>query len=271
MAQLLKNNLFLRIFSAGIFLALLIIAFINKYSFLIVFEFFMLQSLWEFYNITEKINGKPKKWFGLLFSAFLFIFVFLLKNSLITSSFSYFIVAFAFISFAIELLRKGSALKNLAYEFMGIFYIAIPFTLTNFIVFTNNKFDYSILLGVFVIIWTYDTIAYFVGSAIGKRKIFPDISPKKTLEGTIAGLLFGILSVFLVYKILNVYHLYDWLIMAALIVFGAFTGDLVESKIKRSANVKDSGKIMPGHGGLLDRFDSFLFAIVAVSIYLVFL
>lgn len=231
----------------------------------------MLQSLWEFYKIAENTGSKPKKWFGLLFSGLLFLFVFLIKIDLISSSFSYFILAVAFVSFSLELLRKGSVLKNLAYEFMGIFYIALPFTLTNFIVFNKNKFDFSILLGVFLIIWSYDVVAYFVGSLIGTRKIFPDISPKKTLEGTLGGIIFGIFSGFIVYKILNIYNLFDWIIMAALIVFGAFTGDLVESKIKRAAGIKDSGKIMPGHGGLLDRFDSFLFAIIAVSIYLVFL
>lgn len=271
MGQLLKNNLFLRIFSAGVFAALLLLSFINKYSFLIVFEFFMLQSLWEFYKITENIGSKPKKWFGLLFSGTLFLYVFLIKNSFISASFSFFILAVVFVSFSIELLRKGSALKNLAYEFMGIFYVALPFSLTNFIVFFNNKFNSSILLGVFLIIWSYDVVAYFVGGLIGKRKIFPDISPNKTLEGTLGGLVFGILSSYIVYKILDIYNLFDWIIMATLIVFAAFLGDLVESKIKRSAGVKDSGKIMPGHGGLLDRFDSFLFAIIAVSIYLVFL
>ncbi len=231
----------------------------------------MLQSLYEFYKISQKMGSRPKIWFGLLFSFLLFLFVFFLKTSDVTSKYSFFIVAVAFISFVAELLRKGSAIKNLSYEFMGIFYITIPFTLTNFIVFFDKKFNFQILLGVFLIIWSYDVVAYLIGSAIGKRKVFPDISPNKTLEGTIAGILAGILAGFIVFKILNIYTAIDWIIMAVLIVFGAFTGDLVESKIKRSAGVKDSGNIMPGHGGLLDRFDSFLFAIVAVSIYLVFL
>jgi len=231
----------------------------------------MLQSLWEFYKISERDGSKPKKWFGLLFSFFMFLFVFLLKNELIPVTFSFFVLAALFLSFAIELIRKDGALKNLAYEIMGVFYVSIPFTLTNFIVFTQNKYDYSILLGIFLIIWSYDIVAYFVGSFLGKRKIFPNISPNKTLEGTVGGLLFGIFAGFIVYKFLNIYSLIDWLIMASLIVFGAFIGDLIESKIKRSANVKDSGKIMPGHGGLLDRFDSFLFAVVTVLVYVMFL
>ncbi|MEA3451416.1 MAG: CDP-archaeol synthase, partial [Bacteroidota bacterium] len=112
--------------------------------------------------------------------------------------------------------------------------------------------------------------AYFVGVSVGKRNIFASISPKKTLEGTIGGIVFGIMIGVAVYYVLNIFELIDWIIMSVLISVSAFIGDLVESKIKRSVNIKDSGNIMPGHGGVLDRFDSFLFAIIAVSLYSVF-
>jgi len=265
----LKNNkLLARIVSAFFFLIAIAISFLNQYAFLIIFEISMLLCLLEFYKLTEKAEYYPKKWFGLIFSGLLFFYIFLTRIEVLKIGWSYYILALAFLSFSIELLRKGSAVKNLSVEFLGIFYIAVPFALTNFVVFWNNTFDYKLLSGIFLIIWTYDVAAYFVGISIGKRKIFINISPNKTLEGTLGGIILGISASVAIFNIFKIYTLFDWLIIAVLCVFGAFIGDLVESKIKRSVNVKDSGKIMPGHGGLLDRFDSFLLAIVAVNLYL---
>jgi phosphatidate cytidylyltransferase len=270
-AKLLNKTLFTRIISSFVFLIILVISFVHRYAFLVVFEAFMLQCLYEFYKLSEKAGNNPKKWFGMLFSALMFLFLFLYQNGIISFQLSYYIIGFSFLSFNIELLRKGSALKNLASEFFGVFYIGIPFTMTNLIVFENNIFSYKLLLGILLIIWAYDVTAYMVGVSIGKRKIFADISPNKTLEGTVGGLVLGTLAAYIVYRFLDIYSLLDWFIMAILIVFGAFVGDLFESKLKRSVNVKDSGTIMPGHGGLLDRFDSYLFAIIATTLYLIFL
>ncbi len=270
MGQLLKNNLFLRILSAGIYLVILALSFLNKFTFILIFEFFMLQCLFEFYLITNKIKVNPKKYFALLFSAALFVFVFLFKNKVLSYHYIYVFGILLVISLIIEFVKKDNILKNITYEFMGIFYISVPFSLSNFLVFKDGNFDFKILLAVFFIIWAYDISAFFIGTFLGKIRIFPKISPNKTLEGTLGGLAFGLLAGFLVYEFLNIFSLADWLILALLIVVGAIAGDLTESKLKRSANVKDSGNLMPGHGGLLDRFDSFLFAIVAVSLYLYF-
>lgn len=266
-----NKNLMLRLISAFVYLLVIAVSFINQYTFLVVFEFLMLQSLWEFYSFSKGSSFFPKKWFGLIFSGALFLFVFLLRIEMIEVKWVYYLIALAFLSFSIELLRKGSAIKNLSMEFLGIFYIAIPFTLTNYIVFFHDDFNFLFLFGIFSVIWAYDVGAYFVGVSIGKRKIFASISPKKTLEGTIGGIVFGMIIGVAVYYVLNIFELVDWIIMALLISMAAFIGDLVESKIKRSVNVKDSGKIMPGHGGVLDRFDSFLFAVIAASLYSVFL
>ncbi len=229
----------------------------------------MLICLWEFYGLTEKAGNRPKKWFGMIFSVFVFSFFFLRQIIPISNMAIYLILAFAFLSFAVELLRKGNAIKNLSTEFLGIFYVSIPFVLTNYLVFYFGDFDIRLLLGIFIIIWSYDIFAYFIGSSIGKRKIFPDISPNKTLEGTLGGIFISIISGILVYKVFHIFSIYDWGIMALLVSSGALIGDLIESKLKRSAGVKDSGKIMPGHGGLLDRFDSFLFAVVGAFFYII--
>jgi phosphatidate cytidylyltransferase len=231
----------------------------------------MIICLKEFYRLTEKSGNSPKKWFAILTSIVIFFIFYYEQIHTLKVVYIYLIVSIAFISFAIELFRDGNSIKNLSAEFLGVLYITIPFATVNYIVFYTGKFDYKLLLSIFIIIWSYDIFAFFIGSSLGKRKIFPKISPNKTLEGTIGGLLTSIIAGILVYKIFNFFSIFDWVILSMLISGGAFIGDLVESKLKRSVGVKDSGKIMPGHGGLLDRFDSFLFAVVAAAFYLMIL
>ncbi len=250
---------------------LLGVSFLNEYTFFVVFASFLIICLWEFYGLTEKSGTRPKKWFGMILAGLIFLVFFLREFFEISKVYVYVLVLIAFVSFAIELLRSGNAIKNLSAEFLGIFYVAIPFALTNYLVSWNGHFDFRLLLGIFVIIWAYDIFAFFIGSSIGKRKIFPTISPNKTLEGTAGGIIFSIVAGIGVYEIFKIFEMTDWIIIAVLVAFGALIGDLIESKLKRSAGVKDSGKLMPGHGGLLDRFDSFLFAVVGAMLYLAIL
>jgi phosphatidate cytidylyltransferase len=141
----------------------------------------------------------------------------------------------------------------------------------------NLRLDHSlhntpvIPLGLIFCIWINDTMAYIVGSRIGKTKFFPSISPKKTWEGTIGGIIFTILAA-AVYGLLgHTYRLIDWIVIAAIASVMGTAGDLLESKIKRLAGVKDSGNLMPGHGGFLDRFDSMIAATPFVWLYAAFL
>ncbi|WP_291098095.1 MULTISPECIES: phosphatidate cytidylyltransferase [unclassified Flavobacterium] len=148
-------------------------------------------------------------------------------------------------------------------------YITLPFIFITKISFGINNYNPKIIVGLFILIWTNDTFAYIVGKSIGKRKLFERISPKKTIEGFVGGVLFAVLASYLISK----YYIeiaegktFIWIIIA--LIVGAFgtIGDLIESKFKRIAGVKDSGIIMPGHGGILDRLDSVIF--VAPIIFL---
>ncbi|OXA87679.1 phosphatidate cytidylyltransferase [Flavobacterium hercynium] len=152
-------------------------------------------------------------------------------------------------------------------------YILLPFIFIVKISFGINNYNPKIIIGLFVLIWTNDTFAYLVGKSIGKHKLFERISPKKTIEGFVGGVVFAAFAGFLISKFyirpnpdFSSKSILIWTIIALIVSIFGTIGDLIESKFKRVAGVKDSGKIMPGHGGVLDRLDSVIF--VAPVIYL---
>ena len=139
----------------------------------------------------------------------------------------------------------------------------------------NNQFGgsyyYQIVLGFFFLLWANDTGAYLVGRKLGRTKLFERISPKKTWEGSLGGAVLGIGVGYLNAQIFTDLSLFNWIIVALLVVVFGSLGDLVESLFKRSLNIKDSGKLLPGHGGLLDRFDGIFIAAPIVYTYLRFI
>jgi phosphatidate cytidylyltransferase len=173
--------------------------------------------------------------------------------------------------------KKENPIAYIAYVLFGQCYIALPVTLLNLVVFRNfdiqtNQPDYhwSLILSLFIFLWVNDTAAYLVGICFGKHKLFERISPKKTWEGFWGGLFFTILSALVFAHFDKDMSIYHWLgLSVAVVVFGTF-GDLTESLIKRTLNVKDAGKSLPGHGGFLDRFDSLLLAVYAVVLFCIF-
>ncbi len=252
----------------------------------------------EFYNLSNFALANPQKWLG-IFTGWLFFTVnYFYAFDFI--QFRYFIIFIPILVlfFINELyLYHKRPFTSLAYSLLGIIYIAVPYSLLSYFVFrtninvsdiddiTNNEhiinqsIFYSptihytpyLLLGFFILIWIYDTFAYLIGILIGKHRLFERISPKKSWEGAIGGAIFTLGFSVLFPYFLPILLWYQWLILAVLIVIFATYGDLIESLFKRSLNIKDSGKILPGHGGILDRFDSVLIASPIVFIYLQFL
>lgn len=161
--------------------------------------------------------------------------------------------------------------RNLRYSLIGLIYIALPLGLL-----VNLRFNYSwhdlpvLPLGLIFCLWINDTMAYIMGWQFGKTPFFPLISPKKTWEGTLGGVTLTILVAAIYGYFGHIYRLWDWVAVATLTSVAGTAGDLLESKIKRMAGVKDSGALMPGHGGILDRFDSLLAAAPFVWLYAVF-
>jgi phosphatidate cytidylyltransferase len=156
--------------------------------------------------------------------------------------------------------RKGSL--------VAILYIGIPVGLLIRYLLLQDSYTPLTLISMFAFIWMSDSAAYLVGSQIGRRKLFPRISPNKTWEGTLGAGLFCLGLAGLFWWQIGIYGLGWWLILATVVWFWGSYGDLVESSLKRQYNVKDSGSFMPGHGGFLDRFDSFLYVIPPVILLL---
>ena len=211
--------------------------------------------IYIYFALTEyllNINNQPNSWFNDL------------KDTLLI--FSIFVSLF--------LLRDLFSTKNLISVlikkyFRFIFYITSSFIFIYLIANFNGFYDPSIILGCFILIWVNDSFAYMVGKKFGKQKLFYSISPHKTVEGFLGGLLFCCISASIVSRYVDdSISTSNWLTMAIIVsVFGTL-GDLIESKFKRESNVKDSGKIMPGHGGILDRLDSIIFASPYIYLFL---
>ena len=154
-------------------------------------------------------------------------------------------------------------------------YIISPFILTNYVVMgEGNIYKEKILISILILIWTNDTFAYLVGKNFGKNKLFPSVSPKKTIEGFTGGIVFTIIFGVLLanfYIEIKPNNLYFWIVIASIVSIFSTLGDLIESKLKRVAGIKDTGNIMPGHGGILDRLDSIIFVIPFINLYFLIL
>ena len=281
------KDLSIRLISGSIYVALIIASII--FSPLILFIFFGLLSmvgLWEFYNNSKHVSVFPQLWLGFLIGILTYIYIGLMPHMAIIAEgyprlYSirvYVLILILFLvilNFILELYRqKGKPFHNIAYTLLGVVYIVLPLSIANLIPSTliDQSYNYyypSLLLGVFIMVWTNDSFAYLFGVRFGKRKLFERISPNKSWEGFVAGLVFVQIASIIIHKLSSSpLMFYDWMIMGLIVtVFGTF-GDLVESMFKRQMGIKDSGKIMPGHGGMLDRFDILFLVIPIVFIYI---
>lgn len=270
------SNFYQRAITGAIFVTILIACIsLSRYSFAILFFLLTVIGTWEFYGLTEKNNVQPQKIYGTLVSGLIFVCCTLYAFDYSKFTVLLLIIPFSFLVFIIELYKKSEdPFRNIAFTLLGFVYVAMPFSLLNYIVapsLTSGNYYPENLLGYFFILWASDTGAYLVGRKFGKNKLFERISPKKTWEGTIGGAASALIVAY--FLSLNYTHLnwFDWSIIAAIIVTVGSLGDLVESLFKRSIDVKDSGTILPGHGGILDRFDGLLLSSPFVFAYIVFI
>lgn len=269
MSDLLKRSL-----SGIAFIVVLLAATIlHPFAFASIFGVILFFTLDEFYKVTEQADVRIKKYPGKIVGVLFFIICFLTANNFISSSYILLFIPFLILILIFEMFsKKGNCLKNSAITITGLIYVALPFSLLNFIVSsgpTGNKTFYPwILVGLFFIIWIYDSMAYVTGSLLGKHKIAAKISPGKSWEGLIGGTIFAVVMGIINAVLFQEIDMLNWIIIAILAVIFGTLGDFFESKLKREIGIKDSGTILPGHGGLLDRFDSLLFAAPVVFVWL---
>ena len=271
----LGKNLIYRILTGIVFVLTLLGSILyNQHSFALVLCIVEVLALFEFYNLIGKSQGikinKPANALGgiLIFGAS-FIFFSGKEQSLVPFLPYLLYVLVLFISQLYS--KKSNPILSLAYSIFGQVYIALPFSLLNYLAYNGSldgSYHYSFLLSLFVIIWINDSFAYVFGVTFGKHKLFERISPKKSWEGFIGGAACTVLSSFVFSHYFDILPLAGWIGFSIIVVtFGTF-GDLIESLLKRTLKVKDSGNILPGHGGILDRFDSMIFTIPALVIYI---
>lgn len=267
------NNLFARTIT-GVFCILLIAGSIllDQQVFSLLFLFITILGLWEFYSLVESKDVSPNKLTGTITGAFIYSVNSLIALGIAQYKLLLFSFLLIFLIFLFELYRKTPhPFTNISYTFMGLIYIAIPFSLLNYFpnpTFIEGVYNKNYILGFFYLVWVNETIAYVAGTIFGKTSLFKSVSPKKSWEGLIGGAVFSLLTAWTISRFYVDISLVNWLVVAAIIVVFGTYGDLFESMLKRSNNAKDSGSILPGHGGILDRFDGVLMAAPFVFMYL---
>ncbi len=253
-----------RLISGAVYVTLLITATLFSHnSFLALFGVFLFIAIIEFCDLVGL-----KKMNSIAIGAVLFFLFSFFKISFSTKLFVIGATLFVSIKLIYALFKK----KNIKLDKTSKYVYLIGYVILPFIILTQipiNEvlvFQPKIIISIFILIWVNDSFAYIVGKSIGKNKLFESISPKKTIEGFVGGAIFAIITGIIIAKYYVVMPEVFWIIIAIIVGVLGTIGDLVESKFKRIAAVKDSGKIMPGHGGILDRLDSVIF--VAPFIYL---
>jgi len=268
------KKLLTRSISGLIFVSVLIFSILfSKITFIFLFYILMLFCLFEFNRMI-----KLKSVFPYIIGTLLFFFGNILNVDDVPSKiiFEYIGVALfltIFFSFAsILFTKKEEVIDHLGKIFLSIIYIVVPFMLIVQIPFLNKTFNYvnTTILGVFILIWVNDSFAFLVGKNFGKHKLLERISPNKTIEGFIGGMVFTFISSYILAQQFTTLSVVQWIVIAGIVSIFGVLGDLIESMFKRQACVKDSSNFIPGHGGFLDRFDSVIFAAPFIFIYLQF-
>ena len=262
------TNLLRRATSGFIYAVLFITAIMySKESYIILISLFGLISLREFLKLLNFNNSVIYLLFvGLIFVPYLPIHSFFIKLLLALS-----------LSGSVQLLlnllfKRNKYPINFIQKFdICVRYLLLSFTFLILLPFVNGVYEQSVILTLIILIWVNDSFAFFVGKNLGKRKLFESISPKKTVEGFFGGVLFSLIAAFILSYFCDFLSLTNLIVISLIASILGTAGDLVESKFKRQANTKDSGTIMPGHGGILDRLDSLLFVAPFVYLYIHYL
>lgn len=261
---------------AGVFYIgfLLLGIFGGKYSFVLVFGTVLGLGLYEFYRIVEKNTTHAiSKILNIALGITIFLSAYLFLENVHMLALPMAVLAYLLILFASAIfINRNDILQAIIYSIFGQIYITLPLSLLMALSYrysvAADAYSYVLVLAIFVFIWVNDSAAYVVGSLFGKHRLIERISPKKSIEGFIGGIVFTLVAGFIFARLYTDYSVAFWIGFALVVSLSGTLGDLFESLIKRTYGVKDAGHIIPGHGGILDRVDSLLIAIPAVYLYL---
>ena len=264
------SNLVTRTLSGAVFVAVVIgSVLLHPFACAGMMTVVVVWAMLEFYDIVMKDHVRSGKYLGVFSGVSLYIAAFFYAQGAVSSRVFLFFIPLLIILFVRQLYSHYRfPFRGLAYTLTGVLYIALPLSLCNGLAFpAGGTYTPDILLGFFILMWTNDTFAYLTGILFGRRRLFERISPKKSWEGFIGGLICTVALSLLIARWLTILPFFHWMAVAAIIVIFGVYGDLIESLLKRNLNIKDSGHFLPGHGGILDRFDSVLFAAPMVFFY----
>lgn len=259
-----RNEFITRTLSGAVLLAVVLgCLMFGKATFLLLLLIIGLGSQVEFLGISRQAGVEPSRLLPLAIGAMVICGAFFGSAEILLLA-----IGGSFLLFVLELYRGSTTpLGNIATSLMSVFYTAIPMAALALIGLRGGEYDYRTVLAIIAITWINDIFAYIVGITMGRHRLFERISPKKSWEGFFGGLLFATAAAVAVGAMLGE-SLLLWAGVGVVVVVAAVLGDLVESMFKRSVGVKDSGALIPGHGGMLDRFDALLFAAPFVLFYL---
>ncbi len=275
-------NIFFRRTLTGAWIVIFVMGgfWLHPISFFLTGLIILVGTQYEYYLMIRNTGVRPQMTAGIITGTAVYIVSTLIASGLLPLRFFLVLLPMLFLIMVVELYRRqDKPFDSLAHTFFSVIYTALPFSMFPFAAFArsglksllphdNIIFSPGIIIGFFIIIWANDTGAYLTGMSFGKHKLMERISPKKTWEGFIGGIIIAALAAWLLSGWLGVVNRFNWVIISLIISVAGTYGDLIESMLKRSTGVKDSGTIMPGHGGFLDRFDSAIVSFPLVYLFI---
>lgn len=250
--------------------------YISSYSLFALFGLISFLGVWEYqtlvalYPFNQHTTLQRDKWILSVMGLLVYALIGLVSMHLLPLWALLFILPLVFLLFIKELFdaKSPNPFVRVALNITGLLYLVVPLAMINTIVNENNTFEPNRIMGMLLLIWANDTGAYILGSKIGKTPFFKRISPKKTWEGTISGMITTLILAAILGFVFNELSVVQWYGVAVCVIIFSTLGDLVESMLKRNLGIKDSGTILPGHGGILDRFDALLLVVPYIALWI---
>lgn len=271
------KNMLVRTVTGVLFVAALVTSFLRFEAMVFLFAIITGLTLWEYATIVNTMKAvRINRFISTAAGVYFFLAVAGYCSGITPSAvFIPYLLTVVYLFVSELYTRHEHAINDWAYTMLSQMYIALPFSMLNVLAFQSSddgiRYCRILPLSIFIFLWTSDTGAYCVGSLLGRHKLFPRISPAKSWEGSFGGAILVLIAASLISQLIDdasILTLYEWLGLGLVVTIFGTWGDLVESLFKRTVGIKDSGNILPGHGGMLDRFDSALMAIPAAVVYL---